>query len=174
MAVIMATTVEITKMIQLTFDPTDPAEVRRVFDLLPRFLTADPVVAALVDGEPDTELWEVRYARNLWRRINRGPREIVLAVRDHVPVGTTAPLPVVAAMVNRTLVKFRVSLNGGLRRAILSAKAETPGAEGELFVWKKNQLGRWELGMTQAMKDALADYTLADPRGDFVTIPHAQ
>ena len=71
-------------------------------------------------------------------------------------------------------MKFRVSLNGGLRRAILSAKAETPGAEGELFVWKKNQLGRWELGMTQAMKDALADYTLDDPRGDFVTIPQVQ
>jgi len=152
----------------LNVDPSNPADLRQAVSLLQQVLAQLPRLPAesVSDGAPV----EVRMLNNLWPRIGRKTRALVLTVRDRVPEGTTVDIETLAGHLGRSFSSVKATLNASLRKAILSAQGAVPGAP-ELFVWQKNNEGRWEIGMTATMRAAMADRT---EDGGFTMIPTAE
>jgi len=126
-------------------DLTNPVDVRAAIAALPRFLPPDSV-ESVSQVSPDQQ-----FVNQLWPRIGRNLRLVVKQARTYP--GLDNSIAKLATDLNGSVTSVKAAMNGGLSKAIKTAKNAVPGAQG-LFVWRHNGTV-WEFGMSEEVKAAI-------------------
>jgi hypothetical protein len=110
----------------------------------------------------------LRFAKRLWPHLGQSNRRLVNTVRENADSWPTQEA--LAKLLGRPHKSVKASMNARLAMAIDNAQIAVFGTTQnvvDLFIWRQNNDGIWEMSMTPTMREAIAIVS----NGDFAVLP---